>query len=161
MGEQRAAVGEWANKRALVEEEILRNIEVSRFQHDLGHRRYAPPADAEADIEATNAGPSEGDSSDGESDASEVTLSEGPSSPRVTTLLSAHSEKSIRARKSAVAESPTVVREALRVNVAQQKSTTANFKPRTVTVPKADKAARPALSDRISQLRSLHANYLA
>ncbi|CAJ1375034.1 unnamed protein product [Effrenium voratum] len=51
--EQHAAVRDWAERRARVEEEISRNTEATRFQCALARRRYVEPPDADEDIEAT------------------------------------------------------------------------------------------------------------
>eukprot|EP00929_Paragymnodinium_shiwhaense_P044914 TRINITY_DN23017_c0_g1_i1.p1 TRINITY_DN23017_c0_g1~~TRINITY_DN23017_c0_g1_i1.p1 ORF type:complete len:908 (-),score=177.57 TRINITY_DN23017_c0_g1_i1:307-3030(-) len=51
--EQRAAVESWAQSRARVEEEILRNAEVIRYQSQANRRKCTLPADAEQDIRAT------------------------------------------------------------------------------------------------------------
>lgn len=51
--ETRAAVATWAERRARVEEEILRNAEVARFQSQLEQRGYVSPPDAADDVAAT------------------------------------------------------------------------------------------------------------
>lgn len=51
--ERREAVGQWSERRARVEEEILRNAEVSRYCSTLRRRAYSMPADASEDIEDT------------------------------------------------------------------------------------------------------------
>lgn len=51
--ERHAAVAEWAERRARVEEEIAHNAEAMRFQSELWRRGSCMPADAEQDIAAT------------------------------------------------------------------------------------------------------------
>jgi len=56
--ERRAAVRDWAERRARVEEEIARNIESSRYQSELRRRAYRMPDDADEDIAPSS--PSDG-----------------------------------------------------------------------------------------------------
>jgi len=56
---QHAAVSIWAERRARIEEEVLRNAEASRFQSQLRRRGHTSPADAWKDIEATASAGSE------------------------------------------------------------------------------------------------------
>merc|ERR1719253_511457 len=51
--EQRSAMRNWAERRARVEEEIARNVEISRHQSQLGQRGYAAPPDCDEDIAMT------------------------------------------------------------------------------------------------------------
>jgi len=51
--ERHAAVANWAERRARVEEEIAHNVEAMRFQSDLCRRGELLPSDAHQDISAT------------------------------------------------------------------------------------------------------------
>lgn len=52
--EQRTAMQEWAERRARVEEEIMRNTETARFQSELWRRGYSLPHDTHDDIEPSD-----------------------------------------------------------------------------------------------------------
>lgn len=180
--EQRAHMDDWALRRARVEEEMNRNVEVVRFQSETGQRRYVPPADAEEDIEATRFSPepvtededlgmSEEDDSESGSDeedddveqeARDTVAAVAPVTP------SAGSYSAARAVARAQQVRP-VSAAAPRINVIRPGAVVS--RPQTAAAPgkttvtfaagiAPPKEPKPALNDRIAQLRRVHAQYL-
>jgi len=144
--ERRAALREWSERRARVEEEIARNAEVIRFQSDLQRRAYAPLPYAQEDADVSALRTAErGDGTGVQTSAmSSATL-------KASEVGSAGDEASNTASEAGDAPS---AREELQVRFADEIETPAS-EGSAVLMP-----SRPPLTPRLAQLRKINARYL-
>jgi len=140
--ERRAALRDWSERRARVEEEIARNHEVARFQSDLPRRGYELPADAHEDIDLALGAAERGSGG-----------RPPPAAPELRSEPSAGSSVGSAGAEPGEAQS----REDLQVRFAEEPEVAVASEEGLVPQ---QPPARPALTPRLAQLRRIHARYL-